>query len=124
VAVQPGKPTTFGIHQKAVVFGLPGNPVSSFLQFEMLVRPLIYKMMGHDWKPVNIRLPMKEKFSRKYDDRISMIPVSITDDDFVYPVEFHGSAHISSLPDAYGIIILEIGITNIEKGETVNVRQI
>jgi molybdopterin molybdotransferase len=39
VAVQPGKPTTFGIHEKAKVFGLPGNPVSSFMMFEMIVRP-------------------------------------------------------------------------------------
>ena len=36
VNVQPGKPTTFGIHPNAVVFGLPGNPVSSFIQFEIL----------------------------------------------------------------------------------------
>ena len=41
INVQPGKPTTFGIHPDAIVFGLPGNPVSSFTQFEMLVRPLI-----------------------------------------------------------------------------------
>jgi molybdopterin molybdotransferase len=37
VAVQPGKPTTFGTKGEKVVFGLPGNPVSSFIQFEMLV---------------------------------------------------------------------------------------
>src|SRR5674476_198839 len=47
VNVQPGKPTTFGIHPKAIIFGLPGNPVSSFIQFEMLVRPLICKMMEY-----------------------------------------------------------------------------
>ncbi|MCU0471927.1 MAG: molybdopterin molybdotransferase MoeA [Bacteroidales bacterium] len=124
VAVQPGKPTTFGVHQKAVVFGLPGNPVSSFMQFEMLVRPLIYKMMGHEWKQLNIRLPMKEKFSRKYADRMAFIPVTVTHDGYVSPVEFHGSAHISALTDSYGIIMLKIGITDIEKGELVNVRQI
>ena len=36
VNVQPGKPTTFGIHPDALVFGLPGNPVSSFIQFELI----------------------------------------------------------------------------------------
>ncbi len=51
VNVQPGKPTTFGVHSKGIVFGLPGNPVSSFIQFELLVRPFINKMMGYDWMP-------------------------------------------------------------------------
>lgn len=124
IAVQPGKPTTFGVHHQAVVFGLPGNPVSSFIQFEMLVRPLIYKMMGCELKQVYLHLPMKEKFSRKFADRMGFIPVSINDEGLVTPVEYHGSAHISALPDAYGIIEIQIGITSIEKGEIVSVRQI
>ena len=124
VAVQPGKPTTFGVHKKAIVFGLPGNPVSSFMQFEMLVKPLVYKMMGYDWKQLNMKLPMKNKFSRTYADRLAFIPVTITDDGYVSPVEFHGSAHISALPEAYGIIMLQIGIKDIKKGEFVDVRQI
>ncbi len=124
VAVQPGKPTTFGIHPKAVVFGLPGNPVSSFVQFEFLVRPLIYKMMGSTWQPLTISLPMKERFSRKSSDRMGLIPVSITDTGFAAPVEFHGSAHISALPGADGIIAIPQGESIIEKGEIVNVRRI
>ena len=60
VNVQPGKPTTFGIHPEAVVFGLPGNPVSSFIQFELLVRPLINRMMGYNWLPVEYKLPMAD----------------------------------------------------------------
>ena len=124
VAVQPGKPTTFGLHADAVVFGLPGNPVSSFIQFELLIRPLIYKMMGHDWRPPISRLPMKERFTRKTADRMAFIPVTTTGDGFVSPVEFHGSAHISALPDAGGIITMPVGKLVIEKGEIVSVRQI
>jgi molybdopterin molybdotransferase len=124
VAVQPGKPTTFGIHDKALVFGLPGNPVSSFIQFEMLVRPLINEMMGFKWRQLNIMLPMKEKFTRKYAERLAFIPVMITGEGSVQAVEFHGSAHISALPEADGIISLPIGITTIDKGELVSVRQI
>lgn len=124
VAVQPGKPTTFGVHGKVLVFGLPGNPVSSFIQFEMLVRPLMAKMMGFYWDPAEIRLPMKQRFSRKYADRMAFIPVAITRDREVVPVEFHGSAHISALPVADGVIALPAGINSIEKGEMVGVRQI
>ena len=124
IAVQPGKPTTFGLHPDAVVFGLPGNPVSSFIQFELLIRPLIYNMMGHDWKPLIVRLPMNEKYKRKSADRMALIPVTITDEGSVSPVEFHGSAHISALPDAKGIIAIPVGKLVIEKGEIVSVRQI
>ncbi|MFZ0282084.1 MAG: molybdopterin-binding protein, partial [Bacteroidales bacterium] len=124
VAVQPGKPTTFGIHSKAMVFGLPGNPVSAFIQFEMLVRPLIYRMMGYFWKPLTMRLPMKERFSRSFAGRMALIPAIITEDGFVSPVEYHGSAHISALSDAGGIITMPAGISILEKGEIVNVRQI
>lgn len=123
VAVQPGKPTTFGVHDRGVVFGLPGNPVSSFIQFEMLVRPYIYKLMGHDWNPHEIRLPIKTKFERKNAGRMALIPVSFTSDNSVVPVEYHGSAHISALTDACGIIKLGVGQTVIEEGEIVNVRQ-
>jgi molybdopterin molybdotransferase len=124
IAIQPGKPIAFGTHKKAIVFGLPGNPVSSFLQFELLVRPLICKMMGHNWKPMEIHLPLKERFSRKYADRMALIPVVITEDRQVLPVEFHGSAHISAMSDSSGIVSLPVGIKSIEKGDIVSVRQI
>ncbi len=46
IAVQPGKPTIFGIKGEKRIFGLPGNPVSSFTIFEILVKPMLWKMMG------------------------------------------------------------------------------
>lgn len=124
IAVQPGKPTTFGLHQDAVVFGLPGNPVSSFMQFELLVRPLIYKIMGSSWDPVMINLPMKEKYIRRSSERMGLIPVVITEDNMVLPVEYHGSAHISAIPFADGIIMIPLGRNTIEKGAFVSVRQV
>jgi molybdopterin molybdotransferase len=124
VAVQPGKPTTFGLHPRAVVFGLPGNPVSSFIQFELLIRPLISKMMGNEWHQVGIKLPMNEKFTRRIAERLAFIPVTITEDGFASPVEYHGSAHISALHEADGIIEMPIGKLKFEKGEIVSVRQI
>jgi molybdopterin molybdotransferase len=47
VAVKPGKPVVFARAGKTLVFGLPGNPVSAATIFELLVRPVIRKMMGH-----------------------------------------------------------------------------
>jgi molybdopterin biosynthesis enzyme len=67
---------------------------------------------------------MKEKFSRKFAERLALIPVIITEDNMASPVEFHGSAHISALPHADGIVALPVGSKTIEKGEIVSVRQI
>jgi molybdopterin molybdotransferase len=124
VAVQPGKPMVFGTHSKALIFGLPGNPVSSFMQFELLVRPLISKMMGFQWQPIDVIFPLKERYSRRSSDRMALVPVVITDDGYVVPVEYHGSAHITALPGADGIIAIPVGKQIIEKGEQVSVRQI
>jgi molybdopterin molybdotransferase len=124
VNVQPGKPTTFGLHSKSLVFGLPGNPVSSFIQFEMLIRPLINKMMGHNWRPPENNLPLGVNYERKSSARLGLIPVKINEKMEVIPVDFHGSAHITALSESDGIIVLQPGIKFLRKGETVNVRQI
>jgi molybdopterin molybdotransferase len=124
INVQPGKPTTFGVHPESIVFGLPGNPVSSFTQFELLVRPLICKMMGYNLNPPTIQLPMEVSFTRRLADRRAFIPVSFTGNGTVSPVEYHGSAHISSLSLADGLISLDAGKKSIEKGEIVSVRQV
>jgi molybdopterin molybdotransferase len=124
VNVQPGKPTTFGVHDKAVVFGLPGNPVSSFVQFETLVRPLINRMMGYDWKPVEYKLPLAVRYERKSPARMGWVPVTVNEDMEVVPVDYHGSAHITSLTYSDGIIVIKAGTKFLEKGEIVSVRQI
>jgi molybdopterin molybdotransferase len=51
VAVKPGKPVLFGLLGNTLVFGLPGNPVSSVVAFEQFVLPAIYKMQGRKRKP-------------------------------------------------------------------------
>jgi molybdopterin molybdotransferase len=46
VAVKPGKPISFGVRGSALVFGLPGNPVSSLVGFELFVRPALLALQG------------------------------------------------------------------------------
>jgi molybdopterin molybdotransferase len=46
VAVKPGKPLWFGVHEGTLVFGLPGNPVSSLVCFELFVRPAVLALQG------------------------------------------------------------------------------
>lgn len=123
VAIQPGKPITFGIGRGKACFGMPGNPVSTFVQFELLVKPFIYKMTGVDFCPTIYKMPLGEKYSRENDFRESVIPVKITNGK-VYPLEYHGSSHINALIVFDYIIFIPIGVKCIEKETIVNVRQI
>jgi molybdopterin molybdotransferase len=124
IAIQPGKPTIFGVREDKLCFGLAGNPVSSFVLFELLVKPLLYGLMGHQYSPVNIILPMAVGYERKKSVRKSWLPVLINVDGEVEPVDYHGSAHIFSLNAAEGLISIPIGVTALQKGEKVHVRLI
>ena len=48
IAVRPGKPVAFGLRGDTLVFGLPGNPVSSLVGFELFVRPAVHALQGMD----------------------------------------------------------------------------
>lgn len=124
IALKPGKPTVFGVCNETYCFGLPGNPVASFIVFELLVKPFLYRIMGHVHKPMNSYMPLAESLRRKKTERQSWIPVCIDDEGAVIPIEYHGSAHISALCAADGLIHLDTGVSEIEKGTFVKVRLI
>lgn len=124
IAVQPGRPTVFGVKGQQYIFGLPGNPVSSFVQFELLVKPLVYKLTGVVNESARILLPMGIDYNRKKSTRLSWLPVKINAEGKVFPLEYHGSAHINALTMAHGLIAVPIGITTLKEGELVDVRQI
>jgi len=123
IAVKPGKPTTFGMAGKKFCFGLPGNPVSSFIQFDLLVKPLIYTLMGQEYKALDIQMPMGVDYKRRNADRKAYFPV-IIENGQIFPVDYHGSAHLNALSSAHGIVSIEIGKEEIKKGEMIHVRQI
>jgi molybdopterin molybdotransferase len=124
IAVQPGRPTLFGTKGNQFIFGLPGNPVSSFVQFELLVKPLIYKLSGCAYTPVKLKLPLGVDYSRKRTDRLAILPARIQKEGEVVPLEYHGSAHINSLTDAQCLIFIPIGQTDLKKGDLADVRLI
>jgi len=123
IAVQPGKPTVFGHRDKVVIFGLPGNPVSSFVIFELLVRPFMLRMAGYKTTPARLMLPAGSNYTRRNDDRLALVPIALRDG-AVYPVEYHGSAHINAFSAADGIMFMDIGKASVKQGESVHVRLI
>lgn len=123
IALQPGKPTIFGTKRDKRVFGLPGNPVSCFTIFEILVKPMLWKMMGLREPVRNLRLPLGQDYQRKRFDRMQWLPVQILDGK-VYPLEYHGSAHIFSLATADAIAAIPLGITKLSAGDLIDVRPV
>ena len=124
IAMKPGKPTTFGVSPDAYCFGLPGNPVSTFVQFEILLKPFLYALMGHRFHAPHVVAPLAESIQPKKTERESWIPVALTDTGEVRAIDFHGSAHINALCRADGLLVIPAGTTSIEKGMLVRVRSI
>ncbi len=124
VAVKPGRPTVFGVSNDVVCFGLPGNPVSTFILFELLVKPFLFKMMGHNFKHIVSYGQLERTITNKKTERDSWLPVVFTENNKVAVIEYHGSAHINALSEADGLLCIPTGTAEIKEGTTVAVRQI
>ncbi len=122
VAVKPGRPTVYGRKDKEHIFGLPGNPVSSFINFETFVRPLLFAMMGSYMQPLEIKMPMAVDFNRKKADRLEYLPVHISISGEITPVRYRGSAHIHAICEANGLMRIPKGVFKIKKGGMTYVR--
>ena len=79
VAIKPAKPLAFGVVQGIPVFGLPGNPVSSRVSFELFARPALRKMMGRT-APIAtpVRATARTAFSRRPDGKLHLDRVRVT----------------------------------------------
>lgn len=144
VAVQPGKPTTFAVskihetdkscknshldnyhwqryegHPDKYIFGLPGNPVSAYVQALLLVRPLMVSMQGGHYNESTFEMPLSVDYKRKNAERLAHIPVRILPDGTCSPIEYHGSAHISALTGSDALARIPIGVSQLIAGDMV-----
>jgi molybdopterin molybdotransferase len=125
VAMQPGKPQGFGLvgEDETPIFTLPGNPVSSYISFQMFVLPALRTMMGR--MPVSRPLtqarlqqafsspPGRRQFARAtYDART------------VTPVGGHGSHLLGDLATADALIVVPEETTSLMAGEQVQVMRL
>ena len=121
VRIKPGRPTVFGTKGDKYFFGLPGNPVSTFVLFEVLVRPFLVKLMGADYRPVRISGRLTKDVVKRKVDRSEFRPVKIEADGSVNFFEYHGSAHIHAYTLANGIVRIPAGVTKLNAGANVQV---
>ena len=115
LAIKPGKPTLFGKRGNTFIFGMPGNPVSTFVIFEVLVKPFLFRMMGIEQPPVLSRGTTAETIRRKTADRVEFLPVRI-EGGIVTPLPYHGSSNLDTLAEANALLRLEQGEYEYPKG--------
>jgi molybdopterin molybdotransferase len=123
LAVKPGKPTLFARKGRSFVFGLPGNPVSTFIIFEVFVKTFLYRWMGLSYRPRVVTGVLAESLSRRDGERLEYRPVRL-EGSRIHPLSYHGSSHLSALREAEGLIRIERGTTRIEQGSELDVRLI
>ncbi|NOY51753.1 MAG: molybdopterin molybdotransferase MoeA [Chlorobi bacterium] len=122
LGIQPGKPVLFATIGNKYLFGLSGNPVSSFVQFQLLLKPLIARLSGNKEQDRIIKLPLSEEKTRKKAERQLFFPVIINDNMEVQSIEYHGSAHLNSYQSANAMACFPIGVKILKKGDLVDVR--
>jgi len=117
VVMKPGKPIFFGSRPNAdrpatLVFGLPGNPVSSLVCFELFVRPALRKLQGHaDPRARIVRAELAEDYAYRT-DRLTYHPAQLAIEDSrlrVRAVPWFGSADLRGVAPANAFIVLPAG---------------
>lgn len=127
VRMKPGKPVTFGIlrgRSKIPHIGLPGNPASCMIAFEIFGRPAIYKMMGrHDLASKTIRAIMEDEIQNTDGRRVfARVTVEKKNNQFYARLSgLQGSAIYSSMLKADGLAIVHEDYSVIKKGNLIEV---
>lgn len=123
VNMRPGKPLAFGEFMDIPFIGLPGNPVSAFVGFQVFVRPALQKMMTGNIIPFTTqKARLLEAVSS--DGRETYIPATLTNlknEPVVRPASNQSSGNLYALIPGNSLIILSLGVKFLNKGELVDV---
>lgn len=125
LAIRPGQPLAFGKIQNKLAFGLPGNPVSSMVTFEQLVRPALLKMSGcrSYGRPV-VEAVFQETFSKRTDRR-HFLRGMLTREDGIFKVRTtgdQGSGILTSMVKANCLIDVPVAVERLKPGDHVAVQ--
>jgi molybdopterin molybdotransferase len=123
VSMRPGKPITFGTLGPRLIFGLPGNPVSAMVTFELFVRPALRRLSGHaELTRTRVRAraldPIANPGHRRGYLRVTLVREG--DELWARLTGDQGSAILTSMVQADGLAVVE-GDTVVAKGEPVEV---
>jgi len=123
-AVKPGKPVLFGKKHSRMVFGLPGNPVSSLVTFVLFVQPVVRKVMGYSQvlpvkQKARLLQPVQNRSNRRYYAPGQAVSAEIGLE--VKPVKTEGSADLTSFSSANVLIVVPADVDEIVSGRLVEI---
>ncbi len=123
INVRPGKPLAFGHVQGIPFMGLPGNPVSAMVTFDLFARPAILKMMGRDWHAAAAEAELAH--AERSDGRRTYMRVRLERANgrlIAHSTGNQSSGVLTSLVNADGLLIIPEGMTDIPAGTRLPVR--
>ena len=113
IAIRPAKPFALGLLEGTPILGLPGNPVSSFVSFELLARPALRRMAGRaDLDHPLVRAVADDDLPRRPDGKTHFLRVRTAFDGThvrVAPVGAQGSHQLAATASADGLAVLPDG---------------
>lgn len=122
VNMRPGKPLAFGNYKNIPFIGLPGNPVSAFVGFEVFVRETIGRLSGRsDGSRRTVRVRCEDEILS--DGRESYLRAILREQDGVYVAKLtghQGSGNLLSLVQADALLIIPAGVKCVPAGQEVN----
>lgn len=126
VRIKPAKPVLFGTYgERGLFFGLPGNPVSCSMAFDLIVHPALLKMSGRsDYTPKTFKAILKEDFSRKDAERREFVRSYVWfEEDKAYCLfsPKTQSHMLTSYIDMNAYMVVYEGVKEIKKGSLVDV---
>jgi molybdopterin molybdotransferase len=122
VAMKPGKPLAFGVRRGTLVFGLPGNPVSAMVSFELFVRPALLRLMGYRKTTRPPYQAIIEEDVANTDGRTYVVRVRGWREDGTWHVSStgaQGSGILRSMVGANGLAFIPGGPRGVRAGEEV-----
>ena len=122
VAVKPGKPISFGVRDGTLVFGLPGNPVSALVGFELFVRPALLALQGASDLSLRFlpgRLGAAVRRNAERDELLRARRDVEADGVSLYPVSGQESHMIARAATADALVFVPRGDGVLEAGEAV-----
>jgi molybdopterin molybdotransferase len=123
VAMKPGKPVVLSRVRGRLFFGLPGNPVSCMVSFLLFIAPALRKAMGQrgDIFPPTVQVRLAEPLKSRGDRRNYLrVRVVARDGQLVaHPMTAQGSGVSTSMVQANGFAVVEMGVTAVDAGSVV-----
>ncbi len=124
VSIQPGRPLVFGKLKNCFIFGLPGNPLSTMVTFELFVRPALALLSGERDAPLHLLRARLGRDIHRRPGLAAFLPARLEGPMYqpvIHPVEWKGSGDVASLTRANCFLAIPESEADLKAGDWVSV---